>query len=289
MQRRSTRETPQAGAQRGAQDGGVAAVERALSILECLGAYGGVLDLSDLSNRTGLYKSTLLRLLQSLIRYRYVSKVSESVYALGPTLLRLGTAYQANHDVSDLLRPVMRGLATQAGETVAYYVKDGDRRVCAYRVESHRPLRYMVDVGEILPIQLGSGGRILAAFSGERGPLYDRIRREMWYAAFGERDADVAGFGSPVFCAGNKLAGALIVAGPINRVTFEFAKRMRPALLEAAADVTAALGADETALRSASASCGEMRGGDATEVNAQDGRAGRLRGDADSEGRKAFT
>ena len=46
-------------------EGGLAAVERALSILEAFGEADDELTLAELAKRTGLYKSTILRLSKS--------------------------------------------------------------------------------------------------------------------------------------------------------------------------------------------------------------------------------
>ena len=49
--------------------GGVAAVNRALSILVAFDGQAAPLSLSELSRGTGLYKSTILRLLESLLSF----------------------------------------------------------------------------------------------------------------------------------------------------------------------------------------------------------------------------
>ena len=241
-----------------AEESGVASVERAIAIMRAFAPEDRGLELAQIADRSGLHKSTILRLLQTLLRHRFVVRSGDSRYALGPALLQLGAIYQANHDVADVLIPVMRGLAASTGESVTYYVPDGDMRVCAHRVESHHPLRYIVRLGDSLPLGVGSGGRVLAAFQGGRGTLHASIRQRMWHAAFGERDPDVSGLAAPVFGRGNSLVGTIIVAGPSVRVTQAFATRMCRPLLEAAAEVTAGLGGDPDALLQAARGSGKV-------------------------------
>jgi DNA-binding IclR family transcriptional regulator len=228
------------------EESGVASVERAIAIMRAFAPEDRGLELAQIADRSGLHKSTILRLLQTLLRHRFVVRSGDNRYALGPALLQLGAIYQANHDVADVLIPVMRGLAASTGESVTYYVPDGDMRVCAHRIESHHPLRYIVRLGDSLPLGVGSGGRVLAAL------------QRMWHAAFGERDPDVSGLAAPVFGRGNALVGTIIVAGPSVRVTQAFAKRMCRPLLEAAAEVTAGLGGDPDALLQAARRSGEL-------------------------------
>src|SRR5688500_11732278 len=60
---------------------GVAAVDRALSILDAL--TDDRVSLAELSKRTGLYKSTVLRLMKSLEKGGYALRTSDGMYRLG--------------------------------------------------------------------------------------------------------------------------------------------------------------------------------------------------------------
>ena len=73
-------------------EGGVAAVDRALSILDALTE--DQVTLAELSKRTGLYKSTVLRLLKSLEKFGYVLRTADGTYRLGSKVLSLGSLYQ---------------------------------------------------------------------------------------------------------------------------------------------------------------------------------------------------
>src|SRR5262249_29729982 len=72
---------------------GVAAVERALSIVAALEGSDQPVTLAELAARTGFYKSTILRLLGSLIANGYVMRLPDGSYDLGPTAFRLGVAF----------------------------------------------------------------------------------------------------------------------------------------------------------------------------------------------------
>lgn len=74
---------------------GVAAVDRALLILSAFREDDVALSLALLARRTGLYKSTILRLLQSLLRAGYVVRQPDGNYVIGPEPTKLAKMYKA--------------------------------------------------------------------------------------------------------------------------------------------------------------------------------------------------
>ena len=73
---------------------GVSAAERALAVLTAFRRGDGALSLAELAERTGLLKSTILRLAQSLQHYHLLARLPDGSYRLDAETLRLGTAYQ---------------------------------------------------------------------------------------------------------------------------------------------------------------------------------------------------
>ncbi|HEY8368596.1 MAG TPA: IclR family transcriptional regulator, partial [Thermodesulfobacteriota bacterium] len=204
---------------------GVEAVERALSVLEAFAEGDARLSLAQLAERTGLYKSTILRLAASLERFGYLRRDSEGYFRLGPTLWRLGTLYQRSFDLADVVRPVLARLVADLGQTAAFYVRDGDRRICLFRNNSPSPTRHHVEEGTSLPIDQGASGRILLAFGGAEGARYDEIRRKGVYTSYGERDPDAAAVAAPVFDAAGALVGAISVSGLRTHFDEPFVRR----------------------------------------------------------------
>src|ERR1700733_13958598 len=73
---------------------GVAAVERALAILAAFQPDGAPRSLHDLAAKTGMYKSTILRLIASLERFNCVLRLPDGRYQLGPSLFHWGDIYR---------------------------------------------------------------------------------------------------------------------------------------------------------------------------------------------------
>ena len=226
------------------QEGGVAAVDRALEILAAFEPTDKSLTLAELTQRTRFYKSTILRLSQSLIRHRYLQRLDDGSYRIGPAPLMLGALYQRSLRLGDILLPLMHEVADQTGESVSIYSRSGDVRVCIHRVDSKHAVRDHVREGDVLPLERGSGGRILLTFGGAKGEPYETIRREYVYASVGERDTDTAGLSVPFFGSGQVLLGALTLAGPRSRIDGTFIANARVLLLRIASRATHAFGGD---------------------------------------------
>jgi DNA-binding IclR family transcriptional regulator len=250
---RAKKSTPAAPAKQ-PSNGGVAAVDRALAILAAFEPSDQRLTLAELAHRTRFYKSTILRIAQSLLRHGYLRHLDDGNYQIGPTPLMLGAIYQRSLRLGDILLPLMHELADQTGESVSFYSRHGDVRVCLHRVDSQHAVRDHVREGDVLPLDRGSGGRILRAFSGAKGEPYETIRREYCYASVGERDAETAGISVPIFGSGQLLLGALTLAGPRSRIDGTFIANARAQLLRVAARATSALGGDASPIEGALAS-----------------------------------
>jgi DNA-binding IclR family transcriptional regulator len=227
-----------------AVEGGVAAVERALSILDAFSERDQRLTLADLAKRTGLYKSTLLRLSKSLEKRGYLLRSEEGLYRLGSKLFYLGSLYQRHFRLAEFVPPVLRQIAEEVHEGASFYVRDGDKRVCLHRVDAVRAVRDSIHEGDRLPISVGAAGHIIGAFSNTLGARYDRIRKDMYAASFGERDPETGAVACPVFGLEQGFAGALSVSGPKYRIEALGVDRIVPVLFKYARGLTQVLGGD---------------------------------------------
>ena len=235
----------------GGNIGGVAALDRAFAILAAFGPADRGLTLAALAARTGLYKSTILRLAQSLIQHHFLVRNADGRFQLGPAPLALGAIYQRSVTPAEVVLPAMRELAALADEGASFYIPVDDRRMCLHRIDSRHAIKDHVREGDMLPLERGSGGRILAAFSGATGAVYNRIRQEGFYISTGERDPETFGISAPVFGLGQVLAGAFTVAGPAFRMTEVRLMKLRAPLLDTAARTSLALGGDPAFLAAA--------------------------------------
>lgn len=208
-----------------AAPGGAASVDKAISVLAAFQCGDQALGLAELAKRTMLYKSTVLRALSSLEHARLVRRLADGRYALGTEIARLHGIFAASFMLDGIVLPALRKLVALTGESAAFHVRQGSARLCLYRVDSPHPVRDHVAAGEVLPLSRGSGGRVLVAFDQtllaqvlpEEAALYQQIVAQGFYAASGDRLAEVAGISAPVFQPSQALAGALTLTMPAHR------------------------------------------------------------------------
>jgi DNA-binding IclR family transcriptional regulator len=223
---------------------GVAAVDRALAILDAFTDKDAKLSLAELAKRTGLYKSTVIRLAKSLEKAHYLHRSDDGTYHLGSKVLSLGAIYQKHFGTAEIVPQTLREIVDELHEGASFYVRDDAQRLCLHRVESPRAVRDTIHVGDRLPLTVGAAGHVILAFSGLTGDKYDEIRRTMYAASFGERDAETAAVACPVFGPEQRFVGALSVSGPRYRIEALGVQAILPVLFRHARKLTRTLGGD---------------------------------------------
>jgi DNA-binding IclR family transcriptional regulator len=224
---------------------GVAVLDRAFALLAAFGLTDERLTLTELSRRTNLYKSTVLRLLAALEHGGYMRKLPDGLYAIGPEPLRLAAIYQRSFRVAHVIEPLLSQLSQASGETASFYVRRADKRVVLFRVEPARAVRFTIRVGEEFPVDQGASGKVLMAFSAPLLPDREASRNQFWAVSYGEREPETVSLAAPVFGVTGEFQGALTLSGPKSRMassdTMLAACRL---VVEAAQRATEALGGD---------------------------------------------
>ncbi|WP_426451022.1 IclR family transcriptional regulator [Paenibacillus sp. S-38] len=232
----------------------VRAVERALDILLCF-TEAEDLSLTEISARVGLHKSTVHRLLASLEGKGFIIRhPATERYRLGFRIWELSANLTHSDDPAVILLPELERLRDQLGETVSLYVRDGLERVRVQAVQSNQAIRRVAPIGARLPLYVGASSKVLVAFaeSSEQQALladpawppsadpaaYEQqlaeVRSLGYATSVEEREPGAAAVSVPIFDRAGKLAAALAVSGPSNRLTVELMKEHAPLLMDAA-------------------------------------------------------
>jgi DNA-binding IclR family transcriptional regulator len=231
----------------GGKPSGVGVLDKAVVILSFL-SEGGPATLAEVVERTGLPRPTAYRLLSALEAHHLVGR-RDGRYALGLRLLGWGNK-AVGLDLVEAARPVLAALADETGESTQLYVREGDRRVCVASVErAGRGLRDTVPVGAVLPLDRGSGGKVLLAWAEDVDRFHrvnvadlEEIRSRGWAESIAEREAGVASVSAPVFGSGGGLRGAVCASGPISRLGERPGERLAGTVVAAARKIEVALG-----------------------------------------------
>lgn len=227
---------------KGMGNDGVVAVEKALSLLDCFKPGAESQSLATLSQASGMHKTTVYRLMNSLERMGYVVRAQSGNYSLGHRVLYLGKLYEQSFHLSTVVEPALHALAALTKESASYYVHDSGHRLCLFRAEPSEGLRETRLAGTMLPLDDTAISQVIR-FWGLGEPIYDKPPALPLFTA-GARDVHTAAFAVPVFGAGDKFMAALTLSGPASRlsVAHESGELDRPQL-DAAADLSRKLGA----------------------------------------------
>ena len=240
---------------------GVQSVERAFRIVACLAT--GPATLTELSARTELAKSTVARMLATLVELRAVEQLPGSTeYRVGPMLLAMARSASSGADLVAMARPHLEALARVTGEATGLSIMDG--RDCYYldHVESENAVQVRNWTGERVPLHLVPSGLVLLASAADEvvdaylaGPLIrssprsvidpDAVRARLatirtqgceWVS--GEFAADINSVAAPVRGAEGSVVAAVHTHGPSYRFPGTNRDGIARATIDAAVAIT---------------------------------------------------
>jgi DNA-binding IclR family transcriptional regulator len=140
----------------------VPAIRRAGDILKFLASRSGPVRAAELGEVSGLPKSSLYLILDSLVQRRWIEKKNDG-YIIGIDLYVLGTAYLRHDGLRDAFRTAAMQFVEQHGEVVQLAVLDGAEVVYIAREDARRPIRLVSDLGSRLPAHACALGKVLLA------------------------------------------------------------------------------------------------------------------------------
>jgi DNA-binding IclR family transcriptional regulator len=208
----------------------VGVVDKAVAVLRALERVGPS-GLAELQAATGLPRATAHRLAGALEQHGLVRRDRTGRFCLGMALVGLGHAAAAGFPLADVARPVLTALRDETGESVQLFVREGDGRRCVVSLQSAHGLRWIVPEGALLPLAVGSAGRILSGAPAITG----------WVESVEEREAGVASVSAPV-TDGDRVLAAVSVSGPVERLSRRPGERYGRVVVDAAGRVAAAAG-----------------------------------------------
>ncbi len=160
----------------GENRGGIQVISRAAAVLRSLKDQRDGLSLGQISERVGLPRSTVQRIVGALQAEQLVMSAHPGHgIRLGPELSSL--AESARFDSVDLLRPYLIELGEKLGETIDLAVLRGRKMVFVDQIPSKHRLRAVSSVGEVFPLCTTANGKAcLAALTDEQ--VLDHFLRE---------------------------------------------------------------------------------------------------------------
>src|SRR5580698_5448556 len=139
-------------------------LRRAFDVLAIFTHARPVLSLAEIVAAVKLPKTTVFRVLSSLVERGYCEfDQPTGKYGLGFELLRLADIRRRQSNMHDVAMPVMREIRNDVNETVILSVRAGDSRVHIDFVEGLHTMRRMADLGVPAPLYAGAASKVLLA------------------------------------------------------------------------------------------------------------------------------
>jgi DNA-binding IclR family transcriptional regulator len=220
----------------------VSMIDRVAQILETFDGPGS-LTLSQVVIRTGLPRSSAHRILEHLVKIRWLRREDNS-YHLGLRMMELGTLAAHQHELRGAATVALHELAHSTGMVVHLAVLDGPDVVYLDKIGGRFGMRVPSRIGGRAPAHCTSVGKAMLAFAGESGlrEVLDGPMRRPTAASIGterglraelarvrdrsaafDREESARGLAcvaAPVGAPGTARA-AISVCGPVGRVNFE--------------------------------------------------------------------
>jgi DNA-binding IclR family transcriptional regulator len=254
---------------------GLSSVRNAARVLKAFRSRERELSVAELSRRLQLGKSTVHRVLRTLVAEGLVEQDPEtSGYRLGIVTFELGEAVRVHLDLHAAAGPVLSALREQTRETSQVGVLDGTDVVYVDRLESPQALRLFTEMGRRVPVHCTSSGKVLLAHLDDDSltrilsgstlsrltphTISDpsalrlevaRVRHRGWAEAVQEREIGVASIAAPVRDSRGTVVAAVSIGAPLVRLNPAVRRRLVPVILDAGEAISRRLGWSEAASR----------------------------------------
>jgi DNA-binding IclR family transcriptional regulator len=237
---------------------GAQAALRAVRLLKLFASERPEMSLADISRAAGLNKTTTHRLLRALHSESLIARnPATSMYSLGPGLMALGVQALASSDLRRRVRPLLKTLARESGETATLEVPIEDCMLILDEVAGGHVVAASGNIGTRWPMHATSTGKAWLAFE-ESGleqigevfkplatrtltqkaqllPQIEEIRRLGYAVTVDELEDGFAAVATVFRGALGDIQGTLSIGGPTQRMTMERRTDLGNVLCRAAA------------------------------------------------------
>src|SRR5665648_917719 len=140
-------------------------LDKTFSIFDILLQHGSSMHMTKISEKLGLYPSTVHRILDTLKHWGYVEQDPKTQeYQLGLKLLELGMAKLHQMDLVKEATPYLKELVKLCNETVHLGVREEGEVLYLAKEESSQTIRMISYVGKRAPLHCTALGKVLLAY-----------------------------------------------------------------------------------------------------------------------------
>lgn len=237
-----------------------------MQVLEYVSEHQGQ-TLSGLAHGLGKSPATVYRTLVTLETRDLVEFNNDSqTWYIGPRAFTIGARFLRRTSTIARARPILRGLMQATGETANLGIMQQDRVLFVSQAETHEPIRAFFPLGTPSPLHASGIGKALMAHMPDakraelaREPLEQftpkalsthkdlladlkRIRARGYALDHEEKVPGMISIAAPVFNIFDEAVASISISGPVARLEGERVARAAQRVMEAAAELSTAIG-----------------------------------------------
>jgi IclR family KDG regulon transcriptional repressor len=212
-------------------------IQRALDILNLFKEQGN-LSFNDIQRTVGFNKTTLYRVLSTLLDNQYLKKGEKGSYELGLNLFILGNRISKEHLLINVSTPHMKDLSQRFGLAAHLGILEGREVIILQKSDPDRLIKMVCNVGGSVPAHCTSQGKVLLAYAPKDTvqkvidihglPRYtphsictteglmaelEKVRTQGWSLDNAEHEKNIRCVAVPIFNESGKIEAALSSAG----------------------------------------------------------------------------
>lgn len=134
---------------------------RVLDILDLLAKSSTPLRLTDFSKALDIPKSTILPILQTLCKRKYLHQNQAGLYSAGTAIFSMGAAFSGCFPILDYVNHHLEELAQELQETCYFGALEDGQVLYLSKQDSPQPLRVLTGTGRRMPAYATSLGKAL--------------------------------------------------------------------------------------------------------------------------------
>lgn len=240
--------------------------DRALMILEMLASEG--LTATDIQNKLGLNKSTVHRLMMTLLSRGFVERNEQTgIYQIGLKMVEISSIRLNHIELKTEAVPYLHQLANKVGQSVQLAIYDEGEAVFIEKVEKYMSMHMYCQIGKRIPLYCSAVGKSLLMdksdaeirsiletvtfekFTDNTAETIDSViedihegRKAGYTKDMAEHEAGVYCIAMPVFDYRSKVVAAVSITGFNTDIYGEAGEEKRRMLHDASMEISSRLG-----------------------------------------------
>lgn len=246
----------------------VKSVSRALDIIMLISMKKGGLGVTEIASQMDINKSSVFRILSTLVQYGYVEQDKESGrYKLGYKFLEISSRLLESMDLREEAKPFLKELESETNEVIHLVVYDEGDVVYIEKLEGNEILRMHSKVGKRAPMHCTSVGKailahlphsdVLEILERKGMPVHTdktitdkevifqelaHIRKNGFALDLEENEYGITCIAAPIFNHLGNVIAAVSISGPTMRMDGTRLKQLQPKMINTGYKISERLG-----------------------------------------------